>query len=40
MKYGYNLFSAWEIAKDRDSLIATMKALKEMGYDEIGRAHV
>ncbi len=35
MKYGYNLFSAWEIAKDRDSLIATMKALKEMGYDGV-----
>lgn len=35
MKYGYNLFSAWEIAKDRDSLITTMKALKEMGYDGV-----
>lgn len=35
MKYGYNLFSAWEIVKDRDSLIAVMKALKEMGYDGV-----
>lgn len=35
MKYGYNLFSAWEIAKDRDSLTAVMKALKEMGYDGV-----
>lgn len=35
MKYGYNLFSAWEITKDRDSLISVMRALKGMGYDGV-----
>lgn len=35
MKYGYNLFSAWGVTKDRDSLFATMRALKKMGYDGV-----
>lgn len=35
MKYGYNLFSAWTVTKDRDGLIQTMRALKEMGYDGV-----
>lgn len=35
MKYGYNLYSAWEVTKDRDSLVAVMRALKEMGYDGV-----
>lgn len=35
MKYGYNLFSAWELTKDRDSLISVMKQLKQMGYDGV-----
>lgn len=35
MKYGYNLFSAWSITKDRQSLLSTIKALKDMGYDGV-----
>ena len=35
MKYGYNLFSAWPIVKDRETLVATLKALKAMGYDGV-----
>lgn len=35
MKYGYNLFSAWALTKDRDSLIAVLKALRTMGYDGV-----
>lgn len=35
MKYGYNLFSAWQVVKDRDSLIRYMKELKKMGYDGV-----
>lgn len=35
MKYGYNLFSAWQVIKDRESLIAYMKELKNMGYDGV-----
>lgn len=35
MKYGYNLFSAWELTKDREGLISMMRALKEMGYDGV-----
>ncbi len=35
MKYGYNLFSAWPIVKDRDTLVATLRALKAMGYDGV-----
>lgn len=35
MKYGYNLFSAWQVIKDRESLIECMKQLKKMGYDGV-----
>ena len=35
MKFGYNLFSAWSVTKDRDSLFSTLRALKELGYDGV-----
>lgn len=35
MKYGYNLFSAWQVVTDRESLIAYMKELKKLGYDGV-----
>lgn len=35
MKYGYNLFSAWETVQDRQSLISMMKSLRELGYDGV-----
>ena len=35
MKYGYNLFSAWQVVKDRESMIQYMKALKKMGYEGV-----
>lgn len=35
MKYGYNLFSAWQVVNDRESLIDYMKKLKKMGYDGV-----
>lgn len=35
MKYGYNLFSAWKVVNDRESLLNFMKQLKELGYDGV-----
>lgn len=35
MKYGYNLFSAWTVVNDRESLLKFMKQLKELGYDGV-----
>lgn len=35
MKYGYNLFSAWKLTKDRESLVAVLRALKQLGYDGV-----
>lgn len=35
MKYGYALFSAWQVVNDRESLAAYLKQLKAMGYDGV-----
>ena len=35
MKYGYNLYSAFSVTKDQESLISTMRELKRMGYDGV-----
>lgn len=35
MKYGYNLYSAFSVTEDRESLISTMHELKRMGYDGV-----